>query len=71
MKNINDPELEEYKKIIGKEEFKKQYKKLYQEGKRIKRFSGKNYENSPEKLNQIKEKYKNGVTQEILKNIFK
>ena len=30
------------------------------------RASGKHYENSKEKLEQIKEKYKNGVTMDIL-----
>ncbi len=33
------------------------------------RFSGLKYENSPDKLNAIKEKYKNGVTEEILKEM--
>lgn len=31
-----------------------------------KRFSGLSYENSEEKLNEIREKYKNGVTDEIV-----
>ena len=30
------------------------------------RFSGLDYENSPEKLKSIKEKYKNGVTKDII-----
>ena len=34
------------------------------------RFSGLNYRNSPERLNEIKEKYRNGVTADILKEIF-
>lgn len=29
------------------------------------RFSGRSYENPPEKLNAIREKYKNGITPEI------
>lgn len=34
------------------------------------RFSGLNYRNSPERLNEIKEKYRNGVTADILKEMF-
>lgn len=34
------------------------------------RFSGLNYRNSPERLNKIKEKYRNGVTADILKEMF-
>lgn len=33
-----------------------------------KRFSGKNYSNSKEKLEQIKNKYKNGIPKEEIKN---
>lgn len=38
--------------------------------KHTKRFSGKIYENTPEKLAAIKEKYKNGVTDRILEELF-
>ena len=34
------------------------------------RFSGLEYKNSPEKIKAIKEKYKNGVTEEIIKEMF-
>lgn len=34
------------------------------------RFYGLNYRNSPERLNEIKEKYRNGVTADILKEMF-
>ena len=34
------------------------------------RFSGLEYINSPEKIKAIKEKYKNGVTEEIIKEMF-
>lgn len=37
--------------------------------KRNIRGSGKHYENTPEKLNAIKDKYKNGVTDEHLKEM--
>ena len=35
--------------------------------KRPARFSGLDYENTPEKIERLKEKYRNGVTAEILK----
>ena len=34
------------------------------------RFSGLEYKNSPEKIKEIKEKYKNGVTEEIINEMF-
>jgi transcriptional regulator with XRE-family HTH domain len=34
------------------------------------RFSGLQYENTPERLEQIKKKYSNGVTMDILKEMF-
>ena len=51
-----------------------QYRDLYlYEANKVRRliksnvkYSGKHYVNSPEKLNAIKQKYKNGVTQEII-----
>ena len=62
-----DRELDEYRKLIGKEKYKKQYAFLYHEAMNKKsRFSKKDYENAPEKLKQIKEKYKNGVSKEII-----
>lgn len=36
--------------------------------KRYKRFSGKWYRNSPEKLQAIKEKYRNGVSKGLIEN---
>ena len=44
--------------------FRKNFRKGVQ-----KRFSGKNYENSPERLEEIKNKYKNGVTVQDLENM--
>lgn len=49
------------------------HRKWYNKNKKSKktrfkgRFSGKVYENSPEKLQSIKEKYKNGITIEHIK----
>ena len=64
---ILDHELREYQSEIGKEKFRK----IQIKSKRIRdnnlRARRKRYENSEEKLMEIKEKYKNGVTMDILK----
>ena len=68
---ILDHELSEYRSEIGKEKFKKIQINYCIKSKRIKdnnlRSSRKHYENSEERLMEIKEKYKNGVTMDILK----
>ncbi len=68
---ILDPELREYQSEIGKEKYRKIYINYCIKSKRIRdnnlRASRKRYENSEEKLMEIKEKYKNGVTMDILK----
>lgn len=68
MKVITDKELQEYQDLLGSKEYRRQYANLYNEAKQHpdKRNSGKKYKNSLEKLQGIKEKYKNGVTPEIL-----
>lgn len=43
------------------------YSKNWQRTKNNTRASGKKYENSPERLEEIKNKYKNGVTVEHIK----
>ena len=72
---ILDPELREYQSEIGKEKFKKIRIKYCIKSKRIRdnnlRASRKRYENSEEKLMEIKEKYKNGVTMDILKEFLR
>ena len=40
-------------------------------GRSLARFSGRKYVNPPEKIAAIKEKYKNGVTREILEEILR
>ena len=69
MKKIEDDELREYQLKIGQKEYKKFQMKYYNKSARIRKYnlraSGKKYENSEEKLELIKEKYKNGVTKEI------
>ena len=62
-----DKELEAYKELVGKEEYHRQYAQLYSEAKQKKtRFSEREYTNNPENLKQIKEKYKNGVSEKII-----
>lgn len=65
-----DNELMEYKEKIGADEFKLLYNRLYQEAKGKKRFSGEVYTNPTSKINAIKNKYKNGVTNEILSELY-
>lgn len=67
-----DKELKEYMNKIGRKEYIKEYHRLYSEAKQHKeRYSKLEYENSKERINQIKEKYKNGVTPEILAEFIK
>ena len=72
---ILDPELREYQSEIGKEKFKKIRIKYCIKSKRIRdnnlRASRKRYENSEERLMEIKEKYKNGVTMNVLKEFIR
>ena len=60
---IEDPELREYAERIGKKEYNRVYKNLwsYATYNKNTRYSLEKYENSPETLEKIKEKYKNGV----------
>lgn len=70
MKKIEDDELREYQLKIGQKEYKKFQTNYCNKSARIRnynlRVSGKHYENSEEKIEQIKEKYKNRVTMDIL-----
>lgn len=61
-----DDELKTYRKLIGSKEYQRQYYQLYSESRRNKRYSENEYENSPEKLNRIKTKYKNGVSKQMI-----
>lgn len=72
MNRIKDKELREYQEKIGREAYDKMYRKLYTQAVQSpdKRFSGKKYVNSKERLKAIKEKYKNGVTMDILEEMF-
>ena len=70
MKKIKDEELREFQHEIGQKEYKKLQINYCTKSARIRdynlRASRKHYENSEERLKEIKEKYKNGVTQEII-----
>lgn len=70
MRKITDEELRVYQKRLGAEQYRALY--LYESNK-VRRLtrnnirqSGEDYVNSKEKIKAIKEKYKNGVTQEIM-----
>lgn len=70
MKKIEDEELREYQHEIGQKEYKKFQINYCNKSARIRNYnlraSRKRYENNEERLEEIKEKYKNGVTKEIL-----
>ena len=70
MRKIEDEELREYQIQIGSKEYKKIQINYCNKSARLKiynlRASRKHYENSEERLKEIKEKYKNGVTKKIL-----
>lgn len=67
-----DAELASYREQIGSDRYDRLYRRYYQEARQKKsRFSGLDYENSAEKLRQIKDKYKDGVTEKILSELFK
>lgn len=69
-RTIKDEELRAYQKRIGAKQYRALY--LYEVNKAIRwarndiRHSRTQYVNSAEKLDAIKQKYKNGVTQEIM-----
>ena len=70
MRKIECEELREYQRQIGLKEYKKVQMNYCNKSARIRyynlRASKKHYENSEQRLKEIKEKYKNGVTKEIL-----
>ena len=70
MKKIKDEELREYQRQIGSKEYKRFQMNYCNKSARIRNYnlraSGKHYDNSEKKLEQIKEKYKNGITMDIL-----
>ena len=74
MRKVKDDELMEYQEEIGQVKYRKISMYFFNLSKRIRqnnlRASREHYENGEEKLNEIKEKYKNGVTMDILNEMF-
>ena len=74
-RKIKDEELRDYQERIGDEQYRALYlyemNKVRRLTKNNVRYSGKDYVNSEEKLNDIKEKYKNGVTIEDITEMVK
>lgn len=70
-RKISDAELREWQLEIGQKEYRRILTYVCNRSARIRdndlRASGKHYENTPEKLEAIKEKYRNGVTDDIMK----
>lgn len=67
MRLKQDDELLLYRRQIGDTKYRKQYLALYRFAQQSKhRHSGEEYENSEERLKQIKEKYKNGVSASVV-----
>lgn len=64
----SDSDFQKYRDKIGDEEYVRQYNQIRQKTiqhlKKDVRFSGREYTNSLEKLEVIKEKYKDGVKHE-------
>ena len=63
MARETDPELIDLRVRLGADEYSRQYRNLYQ-GTRThgdKRYSGKHYKNSAERISALREKYRNGV----------
>lgn len=73
MKKLDD-EIEKYKQEIGVDKFREEYAYIYNLSDRIKknelRYSRKRYGNSQQVLELIKDKYKNGVTEDILNEFY-
>lgn len=66
-----DEELQNYRELLGEEEFWKQYYRVCSRTQNIREHNTR-YSKSkvtPD-LEKIKEKYKNGVTDEIIKEMF-
>ncbi len=70
MRVIKDDELRAYRDTIGADEYRKEYEYLAFTARRKTKYdirhSKKRYTNSEQRLNEIKAKYANGVTDEIL-----
>lgn len=66
-KNKKDPELAAYKDMVGEDNYWREYNNLRMQAKQSKsRYSKLKYINTVDKLNEIKNKYKNGVSKETI-----
>ena len=74
VRSIGDDELNEYRLSIGIETYEKEYNIIYgrtdYRTKHNIRNSGQDYKNTDSKIKDIREKYKNGVTADILNEWF-
>ena len=63
MPRETDPELIDLRVQLGADEYKRLYTNYYQRTRQHgdKRYSGKHYKNTPERISALREKYKNGV----------
>lgn len=70
MNTVKDKELALYQSEIGKVEYKRIQAYMCNRSKRIRdndlRASGKHYENDNDKIDEIRKKYKDGITVVIL-----
>ena len=59
----SDPELIEFREQMGSKAYNRLYIYIYGKTRAHgeKRFSGKHYKNTPERISALREKYKNGV----------
>lgn len=70
MKYEKDEELTAYRKLIGNEQYWKEYNILYNQPRQKKdRFSGNEEPNSTDRLEEIKKRYANGVPQDAVKGL--
>ena len=65
-----DKELSDFRHQIGNTAYRRQYETLYRFAEQsTRRNSGKEYENTKDHLQSLKEKYKNGVNNDIIKEM--
>ena len=63
MRRVIDPDLNELRMRLGAEQYASLYRGVYSKtlNHGEARFSGRHYKNTAEKINALREKYKNGV----------
>lgn len=65
-RTVEDTELRAYRNLIGSKEYHRQYTQLYNGTRTNTRHSGLSYTNDTAKLKAIKDKYKNGVSDNVI-----